>query len=30
MRTFILLIMAALAGMTCRAQERKPEAESGS
>ena len=25
MRTFILLIMAALAGMTCRAQERKPE-----
>ena len=28
MRTFILLIMAALAGMTCRAQERKPEAGS--
>ena len=25
MRTFILLIMAALAGRTCRAQERKPE-----
>ena len=25
MITFILLIMAALAGMTCRAQERKPE-----
>ena len=25
MRTFILLIMAALAGMTCRAQEPKPE-----
>lgn len=25
MRTFILLIMAALAGMTCRAQECKPE-----
>ena len=25
MRTFILLIMAALAGMTCRAQEHKPE-----
>lgn len=25
MRTFILLIMAALAGVTCRAQEPKPE-----
>ena len=25
MRTFILLIMAALAGMTCRAQEPRPE-----